>query len=199
MSSRVVLVCLTRSLVLISFNSPQMSFKFLLDGLCRKARMPRCYSLTLRPIICETFSTSCVSSSVARNESMRAIRCLLPEQRLNYSNLLLRSPRFSSHGIPSTSAFLVQRCFSVKLRHRFVQLHYCLLTHLRPLAFHVGFSPPAAPPLSDLSMEQYHRLSDETLDSLLDYLEGVIDEEGTPENGWEIEYQVRGLPWEKAL
>jgi hypothetical protein len=48
-------------------------------------------------------------------------------------------------------------------------------------------------------MEQYHRLSDETLDSLLDYLEGVIDEEGTPENGWEIEYQVRGLPWEKAL
>ena len=42
---------------------------------------------------------------------------------------------------------------------------------------------------SDLSMEQYHALSDATMDTMLDSLESLLDDFADPE--YEVEYHVR--------
>ncbi|KIK71264.1 hypothetical protein GYMLUDRAFT_66470 [Collybiopsis luxurians FD-317 M1] len=47
-------------------------------------------------------------------------------------------------------------------------------------------TPPPQVNISSLSMEQYHKLSDEVMDSLLEDLEEVIGEHGEPT--YEVEY-----------
>lgn len=44
---------------------------------------------------------------------------------------------------------------------------------------------------SDLPIEEYHKLSDEALDSLLDTLEGLFYTKERDNHGWEIDYNVR--------
>jgi frataxin len=44
---------------------------------------------------------------------------------------------------------------------------------------------------SDLSVSEYARVSDRTMDALLDRLEALLDDVGEP--GWEVEYSVRRL------
>jgi frataxin len=44
-------------------------------------------------------------------------------------------------------------------------------------------------PRSDLSVSEYARISDRTMDALLDRLEALVDDVGEP--GWEVEYSVR--------
>jgi hypothetical protein len=43
---------------------------------------------------------------------------------------------------------------------------------------------------SDPSMEEYHRISDETMENLLAYLEEIIYSESSGENGWDVDYDV---------
>jgi len=39
-------------------------------------------------------------------------------------------------------------------------------------------------------MEEYHRISDKTMDILLAYLEEIVYSESSGENGWEVDYNV---------
>ena len=45
-------------------------------------------------------------------------------------------------------------------------------------------------PASDLSVDEYHVLSDTAMEDLLSTLEQLMEEESTPENEWEVEYNV---------
>lgn len=47
---------------------------------------------------------------------------------------------------------------------------------------------PALFQISDVPNDEYHRISDQSMDDLLVYLEELMEQESTPENGWEVEY-----------
>lgn len=48
-------------------------------------------------------------------------------------------------------------------------------------------------------MEDYHKISDNTMDNLLEQLEGILDTVGDADGAYEVEYHVRLLPTSKQL
>jgi len=66
------------------------------------------------------------------------------------------------------------------------------VTHqiLRTFSSSVGVAAevPGRFTASELTIGEYHRISDETMDILLVYLEEIVYAESSGENGWEVDY-----------